>query len=169
VQNVGFGNLTWKAPVRLVVLEDLEGSDLGVCPDPTYYDLPEIDSRDIHSRTISVAGGDTVMTFDGNNEMEIEVKLNKLSRGRYQVYLKVGEIEFANSSIGGRGSCGMEQPAAYMGKFYYDENAVSIMPRASRSFVQKSQTPYVLRKRNNVIIRNGECSYKSNGSRHSSF
>jgi hypothetical protein len=166
---VGFGNLTWKAPVRLVVLEDLEGSDLGVCPDPTYYDLPEIDSRDIHSRTISVAGGDTVMTFDGNNEMEIEVKLNKLSRGRYQAYLKVGEIEFANSSIGGRGTCGMEQPAAYMGKFYYDENAHSIMPRALRSSMQKFQTPYVLRKRNNVIIRNGECSYKSNGSRHSSF
>ncbi|WP_295052975.1 DUF4832 domain-containing protein [uncultured Fibrobacter sp.] len=169
VQNVGFGNLTWKAPVRLVVLEDLEGSDLGVCPDPIYYDLPEIDFRNIHSRTISVAGGDTVMTFDGNNEMEVAVKLNMSSNGRYQVYLKVGEIEFASATIGAKGTCGREQPAAYLGKFYYDENAVSIVPRASRSSLQKSQTPYVQRKRNNVIIRNGECSYKSNGSRHSSF
>jgi len=59
----------------------------------------------------------------------------------------------------------MEQPAAYMGKFYYDENAQSIMPRALRSSLQKSQTPYVQRKRNNVIIRNGKSSYKPNGTK----
>ena len=96
IQNVGFGNLTWNAPVRLAVLEDLEGSNLAMCPMPTYYELPEVDSRNIHSRTISIAGGDTVMTFDGNNEIEISTKLNKRGKGRYQVYLKIGEIEFAN-------------------------------------------------------------------------
>ena len=165
VQNVGFGNLTWNAPVRLAVVEDLEGSSLDVCPDIDYVELPDVDFRDVHSRTISIAGGDTVMTFDGNNELEISVNLGKLRYRNYQVYLKVGEIEFANSSIGGRGTCGMEQPAAYMGKFYYDENAQSIMPRALWSSLQKSQTPYVQRKRNNVIIRNGKSSYKPNGTK----
>lgn len=165
VQNVGFGNLTWNAPVRLAVVEDLEGSSLDVCPDIDYVELPDVDFRDVHSRTISIAGGDTVMTFDGNNELEISVNLGKLRYRNYQVYLKVGEIEFANSSLGGKGTCGMEQPAAYMGKFYYDENALSIMPRALWSSLQKSQTPYVQRKRNNVIIRNGKSSYKPNGTK----
>ena len=136
-----------------------------MCPSTTYYDLPEIDSRDIHSRTISVAGSDTVMTFDGNNEMEIALKLNKPSKGRYQVYLKVGEIEFANSSIGGKGTCGMEQPVAYLGKFYFDENVQSIAPRVRRSSEQNSKTPYVQRTRNNVIIRDGDRSYKPNGTK----
>ena len=166
VQNVGFGNLTWKAPVRLAVLEDLEGSDLDMCPDMDYVDLPDVDFRDVHSRTISVAGGDTVMTFDGNNEIEVSVKLGKLRYRNYQVYLKVGDIQFANDKPSGKGTCGQEQPAAYLGKFYFDENVQSIAPRIRRSSVQKTETPYVLRTRNNVIIRNGERSYKPNGSKH---
>ena len=122
IQNVGFGNLTRNAPVRLAVLEDLEGSNLAMCPMPTYYELPDVDSRNIHSRTISIAGGDTVMTFDGNNEIEISTKLNKRGKGRYQVYLKIGEIEFANRVPTGIGSCGEEQPAVYLGKIYVDES-----------------------------------------------
>ena len=165
VQNVGFGNLTWKAPVRLAILEDLEGSDLDMCPDMDYVDLPDVDFRDVHSRTISVAGGDTVMTFDGNNEIEVSVKLGKLRYRNYQVYLKVGDIQFANDKPSGKGTCGQEQPAAYLGKFYFDENVQSIAPRIRRSSVQKTETPYVLRTRNHVIIRNGERSYKPNGSK----
>ena len=166
VQNVGFGNLTWKAPVKLAILEDLEGSDLDMCPDMDYVDLPDVDFRDVHSRTISVAGGDTVMTFDGNNEIEVSVKLGKLRYRNYQVYLKVGDIEFANDKPSGKGTCGLEQPAAYLGKFYFDENVQSIAPRIRRSSVQKTEMPYVLRTHNNVIIRNGERSYKPNGSKH---
>ena len=166
VQNVGFGNLTWKAPVRLAVLEDLEGSDLDMCPDMDYVDLPDVDFRDVHSRTISVAGGDTMMTFDGNNEIEVSVKLGKLRYRNYQVYLKVGDIQFANDKPSGKGTCGQEQPAAYLGKFYFDENVQSIAPRIRRSSVQKTEMPYVLRTHNNVIIRNGERSYKPNGSKH---
>ena len=165
VQNVGFGNLTWKAPVKLAVLEDLEGSDLDMCPDMDYVDLPDVDFRDVHSRTISVAGGDTVMTFDGNNEIEVSVKLGKLRYRNYQVYLKVGDFQFANDKPSGKGTCGQEQPAAYLGKFYFDENVQSIAPRIRRSSVQKTETPYVLRTRNNVIIRNGERSYKPNGTK----
>ena len=165
VQNVGFGNLTWKAPVRLAILEDLEGSDLDVCPTPTYYDLPDIDSRDIHSRTISIAGGDTVMTFDGNNELEISAKIKGYDKSRYQVYLKIGEIEFANRVPSGIGSCGVEQPAVYLGKIYFDESVkTSIRPRALPA-AQKQDAPFVQRERNSVIIRDGEKRYRLNGAK----
>ena len=165
VQNVGFGNLTWDAPVRLAVLEDLEGSDLDICPMPTYYDLPDVDSRSIHSRTISVAGEDTVMTFDGNNEIEFAVKIKGSDKTRYQVYLKIGEVEFANEPVSGMGSCGEEQPAVYLGKFYYDEDVkTSISPRVLPSgAAQKKNVPFVQRERHNAIIRDGEKRYKANG------
>ncbi len=166
IQNVGFGNLTWNAPVRLAVLDDLEGSDLDVCPTPTYYDLPDIDSRDIHSRTISIAGGDTVMTFDGNNEIDISTKLNIRGKGRYQVYLKIGDIQFANHEVSGIGSCGEERPAAYLGKFYYDEDIKTSIPRAlTTRDSQKQNAPYVQRARNSVVVRNGEKSYRLNGAK----
>ncbi len=163
VQNVGFGNLTWKAPVKLAVLEDLEGSDLDMCPDMDYVDLPDVDFRNVHSRTISIAGGDTVMTFDGNNEIEVSVKLGKLRYRNYQVYLKVGNIEFANDKPSGKGTCGLEQPAAYLGKIYYDENVKSSIPRTFPAAVQKKNAPFVQRERNSVIVRDGEKRYKANG------
>ena len=166
IQNVGFGNLTWNAPVRLAVLDDLEGSDLDVCPTPTYYDLPDIDSRNIHSRTISIAGGDTVMTFDGNNEIDISTKLNIRGKGRYQVYLKIGDTQFANHEVSGIGSCGEERPAAYLGKFYYDEDIKTSIPRAlTTRDSQKQNAPYVQRARNSVVVRNGEKSYRLNGAK----
>lgn len=167
IQNVGFGNLTWNAPVKLAVLDDLEGSDLDVCPMPTYYELPDIDSRNIHSRTISIAGGDTVMTFDGNNEVEISTKLNFKGKGSYQVYLKIGNVEFANREVSGMGSCGAEQPAAYLGKFYFDESVTSsAIPRALQPRnIQKQNAPNVQRERNSVIVRDGEKRYKLNGAK----
>ena len=166
IQNVGFGNLTWNAPVRLAVLDDLEGSDLDVCPTPTYYDLPDIDSRNIHSRTISIAGGDTVMTFDGNNEIDISTKLNIRGKGRYQVYLKIGDIQFANHEVSGIGSCGEERPAAYLGKFYYDVDIKTSIPRAlTTRDSQKQNAPYVQRTHNSVVVRNGEKSYRLNGAK----
>lgn len=163
VQNVGFGNLTWKAPVKLAVLEDLEGSDLDMCPDMDYVDLPDVDFRNVHSRTISIAGGDTVMTFDGNNEIEVSVKLGKLRYRNYQVYLKVGNIEFANDKPSGKGTCGLEQPAAYLGKFYFDESVKSAIPHTFPAATQKKNAPFVQRERNSVIIRDGEKRYKANG------
>ncbi len=163
IQNVGFGNLTWNAPVRLAILTDLEGTGLLECPMPTYYDLPDIDSRNIHSRSISIAGGDTVMTFDGNNEIEILTKLNIRGKGRYQVFLKVGEVQFANSKRVGGGTCGDEQPAAYLGKIYYDENVKSSIPRALPAAAQKKNAPFVQRERHNAIVRDGEKRYRANG------
>ena len=170
IQNVGYGNLTWKAPVRLAVLEDLDGSGLGMCPMPTYYELSDIDSRNIHSRTISVTGGDTVMTFDGNNEFEISVRIKGNDRSRYQVYLKIGEIEFANRVPSGIGSCGEEQPAVYLGKIYVDESVktAGFMDRGSSvaSFdwgAQKKNAPFIQRERHNAIICDGEKRYRANG------
>lgn len=163
VQNVGFGNLTWKAPVKLAVLEDLEGSDLDMCPDMDYVDLPDVDFRNVHSRTISIAGGDTVMTFDGNNEIEVSVKLGKLRYRNYQVYLKVGNIEFANDKPSGKGTCGLKQPAAYLGKFYFDESVKSAIPHTFPAAAQKKNAPFVQRERNSVIVRDGEKRYKANG------
>lgn len=165
IQNVGFGNLTWKAPVKLAVLDDLEGSDLEMCPTPTYYDLPDIDSRNIHNRTISIAGGDTVMTFDGNNEIEISAKIKGNNKTHYQVYLKIGDIAFANRIPSGIGSCGIEQPAAYLGKIYFDESVKSsINPRTLPSgTAQKKNAPFVQRERHNAIIRDGEKRYRANG------
>ena len=164
IQNVGFGNLTWNAPVRLAVLEDLEGSDLDMCPDMDYVDLPDVDFRNVHSRTISIAGGDTVMTFDGNNEIEVSVKLGKLRYRNYQVYLKVGNIEFANDKPSGKGTCGEEQPAVYLGKVYFDEDVkTSIRPHSFPAAVQKKNAPFVQRERHNAIIRDGEKRYKANG------
>lgn len=167
IQNVGFGNLTWKAPVRLAVLTDLEGTGLLMCPMPTYYDLPDIDSRDIHSRTISIAGGDTVMTFDGNNELEISAKIKGSDKTRYQVYLKIGEVEFANRVPSGIGSCGGEQPAVYLGKIYFDESVkTAVIPRALPSgAAQKQNAPFVQRERNSMIIRDGEKRYRMNGAK----
>ena len=165
IQNVGFGNLTRKAPVKLAVLEDLEGSDLEMCPMPTYYELPDIDSRNIHSRTISVAGGDTVMTFDGNNELEITAKIKGNDRNRYQVYLKIGEIEFANRVPTGIGSCGEEQPAVYLGKIYFDESVktTAISHALPSGAAQNKNAPFVQRERHNAVIRDGEKRYKVNG------
>ena len=170
IQNVGFGSLTWKAPVRLAVLEDLEGSDLDMCPMPTYYDLDDIDSRNIHSRTISIAGGDTVMTFDGNNEIEIKAKVKQASKKRYQVYLKIGGIEFANRVPSGIGSCGEEQPAVYLGKVYIDESVnttgLTVRDLSAGSFgvdAQKKNAPFVQRERHNAIIRDGDKRYRVNG------
>ena len=72
VQNVGFGNLTRNVPARLVFVDNLEENGTDVCPSAYMVNLPNLDFRQIHGRTISVAGGDTVMTFDGNNEIEID-------------------------------------------------------------------------------------------------
>ena len=164
IQNVGFGNLTRNVPVKLAVVDDMEGSLLTMCPGTSYIDLPDIDFRDVHSRTISIAGGDTVMTFDGNNEIEISAKLNVFSKKRYQVYLSVGEVEFANHKLVGVGSCGEEQPAVYLGKVYYDEGLTGISPRLSPALVtSKQNAPFVQRIRNNIIIHKGDKRYRANG------
>lgn len=164
IQNVGFGNLTRNVPVQLAIVQDLLNTDLLICPQFAFHSLPDIDFRNIHGRTISIAGGDTAMTFDGNNEIEITAKIKVYDKKCYQVYLKIGEIEFANRVPTGIGSCGEEQPAAYLGKFYFDESVkTSIRPRTFPAAVQKKNAPFVQRERNSVVIRDSEKRYQING------
>ena len=95
-------------------------------------------------------------------------KLNIRGKGRYQVYLKIGEIEFANRVPTGIGSCGEEQPAVYLGKIYVDESVKTTgfaarEPSAGSLGAEKKNAPFVQRERHNAIIRDGEKRYRANG------
>ena len=164
VQNVGFGNLTRKMIPSLEIREkrsepqgDVDGTNMY-----SYIVMPSpIDFRDVHSRKIEIKGADTLMTFDGNNEISFEVKVN----GYYHemdVYLRVcngmdfdDRVYFANKG-----------PAdeLYLGSFVYDDQVKSSIPRALQPRNnQKQNAPFVQRERHNAIIRNGEKSYRANG------
>lgn len=111
VQNVGFGNLTQKKNVNIVFITDecrVEGLPedsynacfmLDTVSAPISYSksLMNVDFRDVHSRTIKVADGDTTMTFDGTNEIEFEVDVPDRP-GSFDVYLNVEGVYFANGN-----------------------------------------------------------------------
>ncbi|MBO7414916.1 MAG: DUF4832 domain-containing protein, partial [Fibrobacter sp.] len=80
IQNVGFGNLTHKVKASLVVNGIQQVGMLDTLAYIYYEDpLPDsIDFMKVHSRKIEIKGADTVMTFDGNNEVLIEAKLGSL-------------------------------------------------------------------------------------------
>jgi hypothetical protein len=176
IQNVGFGNLTHKVKASLVVNGIQQVGMLDTLA-YIYYEVPLPDSIDfmkVHSRKIEIKGADTVMTFDGNNEVLIEAKLGSL---KYQspedwtgipleVYLKVCNdapveecIHFANDETRNRISNGV-----FIGKVVFDESVKSSIPRSlSTRDVQKQNAPFVQRERHNAIIRDGEKRYRANG------
>lgn len=170
IQNVGFGNLTRKMKTKLVLSIPQRQGNLDTVPAPLaeYIELSNVDFRDVHGRTISIAGGDTVMTFDGNNEISFEANLSGLkygdwSGGKIDVYLSVcGEtigadcIQFANK-LSGYG--------VYVGRYVYDKNKYTTRLNSISKSAQAQKVPFVERTRNNVIIRDGERSYKLNGSK----
>jgi hypothetical protein len=169
VQNVGFGNLTRKMKTILKLSIPQRQGMLDTVPAPVWHDveLPDVDFRDIHSRTISIAGGDTVMTFDGNNEFSVEVNLSDVkygdwSGGQIGVYLSVckksiysGCIQFANKLS--------DDSGIFIGRYVYDKEKRTTLNPISKS-AQKQNAPFVQRTQNNIIIRNGEKSYRANGS-----
>jgi hypothetical protein len=169
VQNVGFGNLTRKMKTILKLSIPQRQGMLDTVPAPLwhYEELPDVDFRDVHSRTISIAGGDTVMTFDGNNEFSVEVNLSDVkygdwSGGQIGVYLSVcketiysGCIQFANKLSDNSG--------IFIGRYVYDKEKRTKLNPFSKS-AQKQNAPFVQRTQNNIIIRNGEKSYRANGS-----
>ena len=166
IQNVGFGNLTRKLPVGLL-LEQAQHDFGGLTVDPwlNLVILDSIDFQNVHSRTISIAGGDTVMTFDGNNEMDISVKLpDDMPSGLAYVALVVEDVRFANGKNVEPSFCASIENAVYIGKVFVDKSVSSIAPRVLRRSEQQFKTPYVQRVRNNVIIRDSERSYRMNGS-----
>ena len=178
IQNVGFGNLTRKMKASLVVNGIQQVGMLDTLA-YIYYEHPLPDSIDfmkVHSRKIEIKGADTVMTFDGNNEILIEAKLGSL---KYQspedwtgipleVYLKVCNddpveecIHFANDETRNRISNGV-----FIGKVVFDESVKSSIPRSlSTRDMQKQNTPFVQRVRHNAIVRDGEKSYRVNGAK----
>ena len=169
IQNVGFGNLTRKMTASLEIyigrLKSREGAN---AIDLHSYNVPlpdSIDFRNVHSRKIEIKGADTVMTFDGNNEIVIERKIDGYE-GSMDAYLKVcGDvhcldiIHFANEVKSPR-------EGIYIGSFVVDNSVKSsAIPRALPSATQKQNAPFVQRVRNNVIIRNAEGLYRADGVR----
>lgn len=164
VQNVGFGNLTRNVPARLVFVDNLEENGTDVCPSAYMVNLPNLDFRQIHGRTISVAGGDTVMTFDGNNEIEIDAKIDDgvpFVIEKFHVFLKLSDIKFANSPR--NDVCGVQFPSVYIGDVILDEKKQSTLLRDASRRTQKQNAPFVQRARNNIVIRNGDKRYRMNG------
>lgn len=178
IQNVGFGNLTRKMKTILKLFIPQTAGMLDTVPTPAvhYEELSDVDFRDIHSRTISIAGGDTVMTFDGNNVFSFEVNLSDLNYGNWrggkiEAYLNVCSesisiysdcIHFANDSL----RAGIGYGGIYIGSYVYDKSVKSSIPRPLQPRnIQKQNAPFVQRERNSVIIRDGEKRYKLNGAK----
>ena len=167
IQNVGFGNLTREVKASLEIhIGYLKPRDGANAIDLFSYNVPlpdSIDFRNVHSRKIEIKGADTVMTFDGNNEIVIERKIDGYE-GTMSAYLKVcgdvhcsERIHFANKPK-------IPDEGIYIGSFVVDNSVKSsAIPRALPSAAQKQNAPFVQRARNNVIVRDGEKRYRANG------
>lgn len=175
IQNVGFGNLTRKMNVSLYVHGSRQEGMLDTLAIIT-YEVPLSDSVDfmkVHSRKIEIKGADTLMTFDGNNEILIEAEMPKYKDWNgwpLEAFLRVCYgtgmydcIHFANDSSLVR----MGYGGIYIGSFVVDESVTSsAIPRALQPRnIQKQNAPFVQRERNSVIIRDGEKRYKLNGAK----
>ena len=137
------------------------------------YDVPLSDSVDfmkVYSRKIEIKGADTVMTFDGNNEIEFEANVPIFKEWRgwpLDIFLRVCSetnssdcIHFANDSL----RAGAIYGGIRIGSFVVDDREQSIDPRFSRTGdAEKQNTPFVQRIRNNIVIHNGDKRYRLNG------
>jgi hypothetical protein len=175
IQNVGFGNLTREVMASVYIHGMANFGPLDtIAAFNINKSLDSVDFMKVYSRKIEIKGADTVMTFDGNNEMAFEVNLgtHKDWDGKLlEAYLKVCSekkpddcIRFANnySLIDSPG--GVEN--VYIGRFVLDSHVKSsAIPRVLPSAAQKQNAPFVQRARNSVIIRDGEKSYRLNGAK----
>ena len=172
IQNVGFGNLTRKMKTSLYVSGFRQVGMLDTLASMTYeISLSDsIDFMKVHSRKIEIKGADTVMTFDGNNEIEIEAKVQNYkewSRWPLDIFLRVCSennsndcIHFANDSLHARTGYG----GIFIGSFVMDDRGVSTDQRSLRAQeAQKQKTPFMQRTRNNIVIHNGDKRYRANG------
>lgn len=169
IQNVGFGNLTRKMDASLEIhigrLKLREGEN---AIDLFSYNVPlpdSIDFRNVHSRKIEIKGADTVMTFDGNNEIVIERKIDGYE-GSMSAYLKICGDVHCSDNIHFANKVKIPDEGIYIGSFVVDNSVKSsAIPRALPSATQKQNAPFVQRVRNNVIIRNAEGLYRADGVR----
>ena len=169
IQNVGFGNLTREVKASLEIhigrLKVREGEN---AIDLHSYNVPlpdSIDFRNVHSRKIEIKGADTVMTFDGNNEISIERKIDGYE-GSMSAYLKICGDVHCSDNIHFANKVKIPDEGIYIGSFIVDNSVKSsAIPRALPSATQKQNAPFVQRVRNNVIIRNAEGLYRADGVR----
>ena len=169
IQNVGFGNLTREVKASLEIhigrLKVREGEN---AIDLHSYNVPlpdSIDFRNVHSRKIEIKGADTVMTFDGNNEIVIERKIDGYE-GSMSAYLKICGDVHCSDNIHFANKVKIPDEGIYIGSFIVDNSVKSsAIPRALPSATQKQNAPFVQRVRNNVIIRNAEGLYRADGVR----
>ncbi len=169
IQNVGFGNLTRKMDASLEIhigrLKLREGEN---AIDLFSYNVPlpdSIDFRNVHSRKIEIKGADTVMTFDGNNEIVIERKIDGYE-GSMSAYLKICGDVHCSDNIHFANKPKIPDEGIYIGSFVVDNSVKSsAIPRALPGAAQKQNAPFVQRERNSVIIRDGEKRYKANGAK----
>lgn len=174
IQNVGFGNLTrkMKASVYIHGMVDFGPLDT-IAALNINKSLDSIDFRNVHCRKIEIKGADTVMTFDGNNEIAFEINLgmHKDWDGKLlDAYLKVCSekktddcIRFANNMSSEDSANGLEK--IHIGKFVMDsrvEASAFLRALPIRNSLKKN-APFVQRERHNAIIRDGEKRYKVNG------
>lgn len=170
IQNVGFGNLTREVKASLEIhigrLKVREGEN---AIDLFSYNVPlpdSIDFRNVHSRKIEIKGADTVMTFDGNNEISIERKIDGYE-GSMSAYLKICGDVHCSDNIHFANKVKIPDEGIYIGSFIVDNSVKSsVIPRALPSAAQKQNAPFVQRERNSVIIRDGVKRYKPNGAKH---
>ena len=165
IQNVGFGNMTKKRPVTIVLRNVTESEG-----DTVYGEPQEIkpcdafDPQDILSRKVvlkstfdnngNIADYDNVQsetTFDGINDVKVAVKLSdSLPDGKYKVYLRISQygnwpadsnysaVRFANDSA----YYDKETGANYVGSFVLSKNAPVVKPSedACPSLLPKSSS-----------------------------
>ena len=167
IQNVGFGNLTRKMKVSLYVhgmtnigpLDTIAALNIN-------KPLEHVDFMKVHSRKIEIKGADTVMTFDGNNEIVIERKIDGYE-GSMDAYLKICGDVHCSERIHFANKVKIPDEGIYIGSFVVDNSVKSsAIPRTLPSAAQKQNAPFVQRERNSVIVRDGEKRYKPNGAKH---
>ncbi len=174
VQNVGFGNLTRKMKASLYVHGMANFGSLDtIAALNINKSLDSVDFMKVHSRKIEIKGADTVMTFDGNNEISFDVNLGAHEDWegiRLDAYLKICSeknpedcIRFANDFSPMDSAYELEN--IHIGSFVMDSRVkTSTIPRMlPSSAAQKRNAPFVQRERHNAIIRDGVKRYRING------
>ena len=155
VQNVGFGNLTKDAKVYLIVEEsERDFGGLAVEPAIDTVRLTSLDFRNVHSRKIEVSNGDTTMTFDGINEIDLEETL-PMVHGKNDLYLAVEGVTFANN--GSKTPFGSYSNLAplYLGSFVYDSRKTESFDVKFRTRGKSKSQTRVERADQKIQVRDG--------------
>lgn len=158
IQNVGFGNLTKDQPVYLLIEQDRDMGGLAVEPSGDSLLLENLDFRNVLSRKIVVADGDTNMTFDGVNDIDIDVKDCPMAYGKNDVYLLVGNVSFANKSSRDPFVFHENKNAMYLGSFVYDReksDAIGVL----RNVRNKGTETRVERADQKIQVRDGRSKF----------